>query len=121
MSEKSLQINLNSLDDARALIQNLQSVRKHYDAHRCQSILLLINEDALVEIEEKITGLINWTRTYRETVKPQAKDGNVLFPLPHYKEPSQRSVMGAQMAASRKPSKQPGKPTPLVQAALAGT
>ena len=133
VSDKSLQINLNTLDDAKALIQNLGFVKKAYDAHHCTSILLVINEAAVVEIEEKIKGIINWTKTYREVEKLSAKDKSVRILLPHYREfvsrhsatelPSESQTEPLpKRRMGRKPGWQPpGKTQPLVPADMAGT
>lgn len=131
MSDKSLQINLNTLDDAKSLVQNLSFVKKSYDAHHCTSILLVINEAAVVDIEDKVKGLVNWTRVYRHVERPQVQEGSVRIFLPHYKEvaasraphnPDINHSLTAKRPMRRKVGWQPpGKTQPLVQAEMAGT
>lgn len=126
VSEKSLQINLNTVDDARSLVQNLAYVKKAYDAHKCSSIQLVVNENQVVEIEGTIKGVIGWTRAFLKIVKPEPLGNNVLIHLPHYvppvppqSEPAEEHVPRRRMG--RRPGwTPPGKSQPLVPADLTG-
>lgn len=92
MSEKSLQININSVDDARAVVQHLQKVKKAYDAHGCTSVELVIDEAMVTETAGTLAGAIPWCTTFRRIVKVAPIDGNVLFRLPHYQHLERRPV-----------------------------
>lgn len=84
--ERSLQINIDSEDDARAVIQHLQAVKDAYDllaaTNGITSIEFAINENVARKVESTLYGAVPWTHTYTKLVKPF--DGNVLFPLPHF-------------------------------------
>lgn len=129
MTDKSLQINLNSLDDAKALIQNLGYVKKAYDAHKCTSIMLVVNEASVVEIETQIKGLINWTRAFIKIIRPAGEGTNVLIHLPHYVPPAAMSTAPKTSEPIKEPKRRmgriagwqpPGKSQPPVQAELTG-
>lgn len=88
MSEKSLQININNLADARSVLQNLQSVKQAFDAHGCVSVQFVIEERHVTEAARIMVGAIPWCTTYRTVVTSKPKDSNYLFPLPEYRPPS---------------------------------
>ena len=87
--ERSLQINIDSEDDAKAVIQHLRAIKAAYTllsaTNGITSIEFAINENIARKVEGTLFGAIPWTRTYTKHVKPF--DGNVLFPLPHYQHP----------------------------------
>ena len=82
MSEKSLQINISSVDDAKSVVANLQSIKAAYEAHNCTSVELCIAEEVVTPSAKILMGMVPWCVTYRKIMKVQA--GNVLFLLPHY-------------------------------------
>lgn len=126
VSEKSLQINIDSVDDARAVIQHLKRVKSAYDAHGCTSVELAIAEQVATDAHPILAGAIPWCTTFRKLVKPFGE--NVLFELPHYrplaprppvpdKEPEVASARAPKRVPPR-PSRRkiPASPPPLVQA-----
>ena len=81
MSEKSLQINIDSIEDAKSVIRNLPKIKIAYEAHACTSIELCIYEEVVTPTAKILVGAFPWCVHYRRIMKPQ--DGNVLFQLPH--------------------------------------
>lgn len=90
MPHKSLQINIDSEDDAKAVIQNLQHIMEAWKTcqknYGVESVEFCIAADIRREVDTILTGAVRWCRTYIKQVTPF--DGNVLYPLPHYKEPA---------------------------------
>lgn len=86
-SERSLQINIDSEDDAKSVIQNLQAVKNAYDKAGVTSVEFCIAESVAQAVEHTLMGAICWCRTYIKHIAPQP--GNVLFPLPAYQDLSQ--------------------------------
>lgn len=122
VSEKSLQININSVDDAKAVIQSLPKIKAAYDAHGCTSVEFAIAEEVVTPTAAILVGAIPWTTHYRKIVKPF--EDNVLFQLPHYQPaaPAQVDAPAAKADTSRQSKPQaPGKSTALVQPALGAT
>ena len=83
-SERSLQVNIDSEDDAKSVIQNLPAIKAAYDQAGVTSVELCIADSAVKATENVLTGAINWCRTYIKHIAPQP--GNVLFPLPAYRD-----------------------------------
>ena len=87
---KSLQININSEDDAKAVIQHLQEIKRNWDtmhaAGLVDSIEFCIMEPVRRKVDSLLMGAVRWCRTYIKQVKPF--EGNVFFSLPHYQPPS---------------------------------
>lgn len=84
MSEKSLQINIGSIEDAKSIVQNLAKIKLAYEAHGCTSIELAIMEEAVTPSAAILVGAFPWCVVYRKIVKPF--EGNVFYPLPHLRE-----------------------------------
>ena len=82
MSEKSLQINISSVDDAKSVVANLQAIKTAYEAHNCTSVELCIAEEVVTPTAKILVGMVPWTVTYRKIMR--VLDGSVLFQLPHY-------------------------------------
>jgi len=81
-SERSLQINIDSEDDAKSVIQNLPAIKAAYDAAGVTSVEFCIAESVSKAVEHTLMGAIRWCRTYTKHISPQP--GNVLFPLPAF-------------------------------------
>lgn len=88
-TEKKLQININSEDDAKAVIQHLGLIKKTFgtlqDTAGVESIEFCIAQSMRKKVETTLTGAINWCRTWVKEVMPF--EGNFHFALPHYQEP----------------------------------
>ncbi len=85
LAEKSLQINITSLQDARSCVRNLQKIRDACIAYGCTSIELVVSSGLENEMLVKdLSQNFRWTKTFRKIVAPFP--GNVLFPVPHYEE-----------------------------------
>lgn len=84
VGDRSLQINIDSADDAKSVIQNLGMIRDAYKAADVTSVEFLIAESVADQVDPILRGAINWCRTYVKRVAPNP--GNVLFPLPSYRE-----------------------------------
>lgn len=84
VSERSLQINIDSEDDAKSVIQNLESVRQAYNDSGCSSVEFCIADTIVRQVDGILTGAINWCRTYIKHIAPNP--GNVLFPLPSFRD-----------------------------------
>ena len=84
-SDRSLEIRINSEDDAKSVIQNLQAIKNAYDAAGdLTSVEFCIAESVAREVEHTLLGAIRWCRTYTKHIAPQP--GNILFVLPAYKD-----------------------------------
>lgn len=84
-SDRSLQINIDSEDDAKSVIQNLQAIKNAYDAAGdLTSVEFCIAESIAQKVEPILLGAVCWCRTYVKHIAPQP--GNILFPLPSYKD-----------------------------------
>lgn len=92
-SDPSLQININSEDDAKAVIQHLGKVKATWDILHdtagINSVEFCIAETIRKKVDGFLIGAVNWCRTYVKSVAPF--EGNVHFPLPHF-VPVPRSV-----------------------------
>lgn len=84
--EKKLQININSEDDAKAVIQNLGKIKATFntlqDTAGIESIEFCIAQSMRRKVEATLTGAIPWCRTWIKEVLPF--EGNVHYPLPHF-------------------------------------
>jgi hypothetical protein len=84
-SERSLQINIDSEDDAKSVIQNLPAIKAAYEkAGDLTSVEFCIAESVAKSTENWLIGAIPWCRTYIKHIAPQP--GNILFPLPAFKD-----------------------------------
>ena len=84
-SDKSLQINIDSEDDAKSVIQNLQAIKNAYDdAGDLTSVEFCISESIAKAVEPTLMGAIRWCRTYTKRIAPNP--GNKLFALPAYRD-----------------------------------
>ena len=84
-NDRSLELRINSEDDAKSVIQNLQAIKNAYDsAGNLTSVEFVIAESIAKQIEHTLLGAICWCRTYTKHVAPQP--GNVLFVLPAYRD-----------------------------------
>lgn len=81
-AERSLQININSADDAKAVIQHLGKIKQVWELTGCQSVEFVIAANVEKKTTPFLTGAINWCRTYVKRIEPF--EGNVPFELPHY-------------------------------------
>lgn len=85
---RSLQINIDSEDDAKAVIQHLQKIKDAFDygvkEYQLDSVEFCIAADIRKDVDGMLMSAIRWCRTYVKQVTPF--EGNVLFPLPHYRE-----------------------------------
>lgn len=85
-TEKKMQININSEDDARAVIQHLGKIKKDFntlaDTAGIVSIEFCIADAIRKKVESTLTGAIPWCRTWVKSVMPF--EGNVHYPLPHF-------------------------------------
>lgn len=84
MADKSLQINVSSVEDAKAVVQNLKAIQQAYDAHGCSSVEFQIMEEVVTPTAKYLVGIIPWCTAFRKIIKPLGD--NVLFQLPHYRE-----------------------------------
>lgn len=84
ISERSLQINIDSSDDAKSVIQNLGKIKAAFESAGVNSVEFCIAESVVRDVESTLLGAVNWCRTYVKHVAPFP--GNVLFPLPSYRE-----------------------------------
>lgn len=83
--EKSLQINVTSVADARACIRHLQKIRDSFIAYGCTSIELCVYSGLENEMQVKdLSQNFRWCKTFRKIVAPF--EGNVLFSIPHFDE-----------------------------------
>lgn len=85
LTSKSLQINIDSEDDAKAVIQHLPRIKATWDLMNnsglVDSVEFAIAEPVRKKVEATLTGAIRWCRTYVKQVQPF--EGNVFFALPH--------------------------------------
>lgn len=91
VSDRSLQINIDSEDDAKSVIQNLPAIKKAYDdAKELTSVEFCIADSIACKVTGTLTGAIRWCKTYIQHMAP--KPGNILFPLPAFKDLSTPQV-----------------------------
>ena len=84
-SDRSLEIRINSPDDAKSVIQNLPAIKQAYDAAgNLTSVEFCIADSVAREVESTLLGAVRWCRTYTKHIAPNP--GNVLFVLPSYKD-----------------------------------
>lgn len=85
-AHRSLQINIDSEEDAKAVIQHLQAIKNRYDilerSGLIDSIEFCIAAPIRRVVDADLTGAIRWCRTWLRSVAPF--EGNVHFELPHY-------------------------------------
>lgn len=85
VKDRSLQINIDSEDDAKSVIQNLPAIKAAYDAAGdLTSVEFCIADSIAKQVEPILLGAIRWCRTYVKHIAPQP--GNILFPLPAFKD-----------------------------------
>ena len=112
-SERSLQINIDSEDDAKSVIQNLPAIKQAYTWANVTSVEFCIALSIAKKVELMLIGAIPWCRTYIKHIAPQP--GNVLFPLPSYRD---LSVPAPQEAGpSQAPSPESTTPVPVASQA----
>lgn len=112
-TERSLQINIDSEDDAKSVIQNLPAIKEAYTAADVTSVEFCIAVSIAKKVELTLIGAIPWCRTYIKHIAPQP--GNVLFPLPSYRD---LSVPAAQEAGpSQTPQPESTTPVPVASQA----
>lgn len=87
--EKKMQININSEDDAKAVIQHLGKIKTMFntmaDTAGIVSIEFCIADAIRKKVEATLTGAIPWCKTWVKSVMPF--EGNVHYPLPHFVPP----------------------------------
>lgn len=87
---RSLQINIDSEDDAKAVIQHLPEIKRTWDtlatAGLVDSVEFCIAQTIRRKVDGTLIGAIRWCRTYIKQVAPF--EGNVFFALPHYRGPA---------------------------------
>ncbi len=85
-AHRSLQINIDSEADAKAVIQHLQAIKDRYDILResdlVDSIEFCIAASVRRLVESDLLSAVRWCRTWMKTVSPF--EGNVHYALPHY-------------------------------------
>jgi len=84
VSRRSVQINIDSADDAKSVIQNLGAIKQFYDDSGMDSVEFCIAKSVVKDVENTLRGAINWCTTFVKHVAPQP--GNVLFALPSFKD-----------------------------------
>lgn len=140
-TRKSLQINIDSEDDVKAVIQHLQEIKRRWDMLQesglVDSIEFCVAEPLRRKVDDRLMTAVRWCTTFFKSVAPF--EGNVFFPLPHFVPPpvdypKQTVKPAAEPAAPAKPEKvnrylrnlpaqpeTPGNPKRLVTAETAGT
>lgn len=117
VSDRSLQINIDSEDDAKSVIQNLPAIKAAYEASGVTSVEFCIAESVVKATENILLGAVCWCRTYVKHIAPQP--GNVLFPLPAFVDLSRFAPITAPPTPSVEstiPAEAPTPPTkPLVK------
>lgn len=82
----SLQINIDSEWDAKAVIQHLQAIKNRYDilaeSGLVDSIEFCIASPIRRLVDSDLMAAVRWCRTWLRSVAPF--EGNVHFALPHY-------------------------------------
>lgn len=110
--KKSLQININSEDDAKAVIQHLGKIKARWEVLRdsvgIESIEFCIADSIRRNVEAIVTGAVNWCRTYTKSVLPF--EGNAHYPLPHYQAPAPAQVILTRKPEAPAPPAQPVQP-----------
>lgn len=85
-AHRSLQINIDSEDDAHAVIQHLQAIKNRYDllaeSGLVDSIEFCIAAPIRRKVDADLLGAVRWCRTWLRSVAPF--EGNVHYALPHY-------------------------------------
>lgn len=90
LTTKSLEIRLNSVDDAKSVVYNSGKILKTVQERGLDSIQFLIAKEVRSQVDEVIRGVFN-IKTFTQSVIPQP--GNSFFPIPHFKVQPQRIVI----------------------------
>lgn len=93
VSQRSIQVNIDSADDAKSVIQNLSAIKTAWNDAGADSVEFCIAESVVADVENTLRGAINWCKTYVKHIAPQP--GNILFPLPSYRDFSVPSYLSA--------------------------
>lgn len=110
---RSLQINLNSADDAKSVIAHLGKIKEFYEQQGCDSVEFYFAAPVRNAIEAIVTGAIPWTKTFRKEIP--VGEGNIYMPLPHYippqTPPKPKAVTPPVATVANEPVKRgPGRP-----------
>lgn len=85
-AHRSLQINIDSEEDAKAVIQHLQAIKNRWDilheSGLVDSIEFCIAAPIRRTVDADLMGAVRWCRTWLKSVSPF--EGNVHYSLPHY-------------------------------------
>lgn len=86
--ERSMEIRLNSVDDAKSVVQHIQSIAETFREGKFDSIEFVMAEELRPEIMEIIAGMPR-VRKFYKTVTP-LRPTNTLYVLPHFQPPAVR-------------------------------
>ena len=105
MANKSIEVRINSLDDARSCVSQSSRILQAAKAHGCESIELFVDESIRNKVVPIISGSFGAFKTYYKKIA--ANNGNVFFELPHVKS---LNVQIEDVAAPQTPKRKAGRP-----------
>lgn len=88
--KQSLEIRINSVDDARSVVRNQKQIIQSVKELRLDSIEFLVSQEFKTEISKLIYGVFRTVKTYTSYVAP--REGNFLYNLPHFHIPPKLEV-----------------------------
>lgn len=80
---RSLEIRINSVDDAKSVVFNQVKIEQEAKEKECDSIEFLVSEEVRHEVSSIIYGVFRRIRTYTSYIK--CREDNTLCILPHFK------------------------------------
>lgn len=83
ITERSLEVRINTLDDIKSVIQNVIPITQFMKEYNLKSIEFLIDISIKREAYEMLAGLFPY-KVYYTLIKPRGN--NVLYPLPRFVE-----------------------------------
>lgn len=90
LTQKSLELRINSVDDARSVVFNMFQIQKEAQEKGLDSIQFLIAKEIRGPVDAIIRGVFKM-KTFTQSVIPQT--GNVFYPIPHFKVAPQKIVI----------------------------
>ena|SRR5688572_25351691 len=87
--EKSMEIRLNSIEDAKSVVQHQQHIAKTFKDGGFDSIEYVMADELKTEIMAIIAGVPNVRKCYKTV---GARPGNLLYVLPHFEPATPKPV-----------------------------
>lgn len=92
MNKASLEIRINSIQDAKSVVYNMEKINRTRETLGLESIEFIVANEVKAEVAGIIHGVFK-CKTFTSYTRTRGESGteNVLFQLPHF--PEQRSIL----------------------------